>query len=176
MSRLTRWLAACGLLLCLSNAHAALHLQLKAEGLSPAEQQASQALLDEAMSKLPPRFIEQLDRQIRVGWSDDMPSNAYGQASLVSELDLNRKLLAALTDGSAATEQTNRPHGTVRREMLATVLHELTHIYDRARLWPATQCSTFRPASLEHLPHATSRNRGDFLTGGQGFCARQRRR
>jgi hypothetical protein len=24
----------------------------------------------------------------------------------------------------------------VRREMLATVLHELTHIYDRARLWP----------------------------------------
>ena len=139
MSRLTRWLAACGLLVCLSNAHAALHLQLKAEGLSPAEQQASQALLDEAMSTLPPRFIEQLDRQIRVGWSDDMPSNAYGQASLVSELDLNRKLLAGLTDGSAATEQTNRPHGTVRRELLATVLHELTHIYDRARLWPAAQ-------------------------------------
>ncbi len=64
-----------------------------------------------------------------------MPANAYGQASLVSELDLNRKLLASLTDGSAASKKTNRPHGTVRRELLATVLHELTHIYDRARLW-----------------------------------------
>jgi hypothetical protein len=50
-------------------------------------------------------------------------------------VDLNRNLLKGLTDGSAATQKTNRPHGTVRREMLATVLHELTHIYDRARLW-----------------------------------------
>ena len=99
MRPLARWLAACGLLLIGSSAQAALHLQLKTEGLSPAEQQASQALLDEAMRKLPPRFIEQLDRQILVGWTDDMPSNAYGQASLVSELDLNRKLLASLTDG-----------------------------------------------------------------------------
>ena len=134
---MTGWLAACALLLIGSNAHAALHLQLKTEGLTPAQQHASQALLDEAMQKLPPRFIEQLDRQIVVGWSDDMPSNAYGQASLVSELDLNRNLLASLTDGSAATQKTNRPHGTVRQEMLATVLHELTHLYDRARLWPA---------------------------------------
>ena len=128
MRPLTRWLAACGLLLIASSAQAALHLQLKTEGLSPAEQQASQALLDEAMQRLPPRFIEQLDRQVLVGWTDDMPANAYGQASLTSELDLNRKLLAGLTDGSAARLQTNRPHGTVRREMLATVLHELTHL------------------------------------------------
>ncbi|WP_019411852.1 DUF4105 domain-containing protein [Pseudomonas psychrophila] len=139
MKQLTGWLAACALLLIANNAHAALHLQLKTEGLTPAEQQASQALLDEAMQKLPPRFIEQLDRQILVGWSNDMPSNAYGQASLVSELDLNRRLLAGLTDGTAATQKTNRPHGTVRKEMLATVLHELTHLYDRARLWPAAE-------------------------------------
>ncbi|QPL31807.1 DUF4105 domain-containing protein [Pseudomonas fragi] len=144
MKPLTRWLATCGLLLLASSAQAALHLQLKTEGLSPAEQQASQALLDEAMQSLPPRFIEQLDRQILVGWTDDMPANAYGQASLTSELDLNRKLLAALTDGSAATQQTHRPHGTVRREMLATVLHELTHIYDRARLWPAAERTLIR--------------------------------
>nr|WP_218574349.1 DUF4105 domain-containing protein [Pseudomonas sp. PB120] len=117
-------------------AQAGLQLHLKTDGLSPAQQQASQALLDEAMQALPPRFIEQLDRRIDVGWTDDMPSNAYGEASLVSELDLNRKLLASLTDGSAATKKTYRPHGTVRQEMLATVLHELTHIYDRARLWP----------------------------------------
>ena len=136
MRRLAAWLLAGTVLLCASAAQASLQLRLKTEGLSPAEQQASQALLDDAMRSLPPRFIEQLDRRIDVGWTDQMPANAYGQASLVSELDLNRKLLASLTDGSAATHKTNRPHGTVRREMLATVLHELTHIYDRARLWP----------------------------------------
>jgi hypothetical protein len=68
-------------LLCANAAQASLQLRLKTEGLSPAEQQASQALLDEAMRALPPRFIEQLDRRIDVGWTDKMPDNAYGQAS-----------------------------------------------------------------------------------------------
>ncbi|POA25448.1 MULTISPECIES: DUF7844 domain-containing protein [unclassified Pseudomonas] len=139
MKSLGAWLLAGALLLLGNSAHASLQLRLKTDGLSPAQQQASQALLDEAMHKLPPSFVEQLDRRIDVGWTDDMPGNAYGQATLVAELDLNRKLLAGLTDGSAANEKTNRPHGTVRQELLATVLHELTHIYDRARLWPAAE-------------------------------------
>ena len=139
MKSLGAWLLAGALLLLGNSAHASLQLRLKTDGLSPAQQQASQALLDEAMQKLPPSFVEQLDRRIDVGWSDDMPGNAYGQATLVAELYLNRKLLAGLTDGSAAKEKTNRPHGTVRQELLATVLHELTHIYDRARLWPAAE-------------------------------------
>ncbi|MGU9803976.1 DUF4105 domain-containing protein [Pseudomonas sp. MPDS] len=130
------WLTAGVVLLLSSTAQAGLQLHLNDEGLTPAQQQASQALLDEAMQALPPRFIEQLDRRINVGWTDRMPTNAYGQASLVSQLDLNRNLLDSLTDGSAAAQKTHRPHGTVRREMLATVLHELTHIYDRSRLWP----------------------------------------
>lgn len=139
MKSLGAWLLAGALLLLGNSAHASLQLRLKTDGLSPAQRQASQALLDEAMQKLPPSFVEQLDRRIDVGWTDDMPGNAYGQATLVAELDLNRKLLAGLTDGSAAKEKTNRPHGTVRQELLATVLHELTHIYDRARLWPAAE-------------------------------------
>ena len=139
MKSLGTWLLAGALLLLGNSAHAGLQLRLKTDGLSPAQQQASQALIDEAMQKLPPSFIERLDRRIDVGWTDDMPANAYGQATLVSELDLNRKLLAGLTDGSAAKEKTNRPHGTVRQELLATVLHEITHIYDRARLWPTAE-------------------------------------
>nr|WP_178124880.1 DUF4105 domain-containing protein [Pseudomonas sp. Fl4BN1] len=127
-------------LLC-NSAQADLQLRLKTDGLTPAQQHASQVLLDEAMQALPPRFIQQLDRTIDVGWTDQMPDNAYGEASLVSELDLNRALLPSLADGSAATQKTSRPHGTVRREMLATVLHELTHIYDRARLWPSAERS-----------------------------------
>ncbi|WP_285418746.1 DUF4105 domain-containing protein [Pseudomonas sp. efr-133-TYG-5] len=139
MKSIGAWLLAGTLLLLGNSAHASLQLRLKTDGLSPAQQQASQALLDEAMQALPPSFIERLDRRIDVGWTDDMPANAYGQATLVAELDLNRRLLAGLTDGSAAREQTHRPHGTVRKELLATVLHEITHIYDRARLWPAAE-------------------------------------
>nr|WP_253219558.1 DUF4105 domain-containing protein [Pseudomonas chlororaphis] len=133
-----------------NSAQAGLQLRLKTEGLSPEQQHASQALLDEAMQALPPRFIEQLDRRIDVGWTDDMPHNAYGQASLVDELDLNRKLLAGLTDGSAATQKTHRPHGTVRREMLATVLHELTHIYDRSRLWSGAERTLIQRCSRQN--------------------------
>lgn len=139
MRSLSAWLLAGVVVLLGNTAQASLQLRLKTDGLSPAQVQASQALLDEAMQALPPRFVEQLDRRIDVGWSDEMPDNAYGEASLVSELDLNRNLLDSLTDGSAAKKKTYRPHGTVRREMLATVLHELTHIYDRARLWPTAQ-------------------------------------
>ena len=159
------WLLAGVMLLFGNAAHASLQLQLKTEGLSPAQQQASQALLDEAMQALPPRFIEQLDRRIDVGWTDNMPSNAYGQASLVSELDLNRNLLASLTDGSAATRKTYRPHGTVRREMLATVVHELTHIYDRSRLWP--------DAERKLIQRCTRRNNSAGLVGIPDECRGQ---
>nr|WP_276614273.1 DUF4105 domain-containing protein [Pseudomonas sp. TMW22090] len=155
-----------GVVLLLGNtAQADLQLRLKTTGLSPAQQQASQALLDEAMQALPPQFIQQLDRRIDVGWTDDMPANAYGQASLVSELDLNRNLLDSLTDGSAASKKTYRPHGTVRREMLATVLHELTHIYDRSRLWTGTERTL--------IQRCTRRNSSAGLVGMPDECRGQ---
>lgn len=141
MNRVRAWLLGGALMLLGTPALADLQLELQAAGLDPQQTQASQALLDEAMGKLPPRFKQRLDRRVRVSWSDNMPADAYGQASLVSTLELNRRLLPGLTDGSAATERTNRPHGTVREELLATVLHELTHIYDRARLWPSAERS-----------------------------------
>jgi len=135
------WLFGCALTLLGTPALAGLQLELQSSGLDPQQTQASQALLDEAMAKLPPRFKQQLDRRVQVSWSDNMPADAYGQATLVSTLQLNRRLLPGLTDGSAAIERTNRPHGTVRQELLATVLHELSHIYDRARLWPSRERS-----------------------------------
>lgn len=129
------WLLASALSLICPSAFAGLSLALYTDGLNPAQQQASQTLLDEAMAHLPPIFVSKLDRKVEVRWTDDMPSNAYGRADGPYRLDLNQRLLAGLTDGSAATTRTNRPHGTVREEMLATVLHELTHIYDHAQLW-----------------------------------------
>ncbi|WP_296246990.1 DUF4105 domain-containing protein [Pseudomonas sp. UBA4194] len=140
MSIARAWLLA-GSLLLAGPALADLHLALDSHGLNPQQVQATQALLDDAMRALPPSLIRDLDRRIDVSWSSRMPDNAYGQASLVSSLALNLNQLPGLTDGSSASQRTNRPHGTVREELLATVLHELTHIYDRARLWPASERS-----------------------------------
>jgi hypothetical protein len=124
------------LLTCVAagNTQAALQLHLDRQGLTPEQGQASQQLLDEALEKLPPRFKQKLDEDISVRWSRDLEAQAYGRADRQTLL-LNQGLLPALTDGSAATLKTGRPHGTQREEMLATVLHELTHFYDRERAW-----------------------------------------
>ncbi|WP_295476719.1 DUF4105 domain-containing protein [uncultured Pseudomonas sp.] len=150
MRRLGGWLLVAALTLVALPAFADLRLVLKDSGLNPAQRQATQTLLDEAMQALPPRFIHNLDREVHISWSTDMPANAYGQAVGPYQLYLNTRLLASLTDGSAATEQTGRPHGTVRRELLATVLHELTHVYDRARLWPADQRALIVRCARQH--------------------------
>ncbi|MGQ7960335.1 DUF7844 domain-containing protein [Pseudomonas sp. SP16.1] len=120
-------------------AQAELRLQLDARGLSAAERQASQALLDDALAALPPSFVQRLEREVRVAWRDHLPANAYGSVGRWSGIELNADLLPALADGSAATTPTGRVHGSQRRELLATLIHELTHLYDRARLWPEAQ-------------------------------------
>ncbi len=125
-------------LLASSCSQAELRLQLHDEGLSPGEQQASQQLLQEALQALPPQFRQQLDRRVSVRWGE-LPAQVYGRAGRFSGIELNAALLPALSDGSSATQQTSRPHGSVRRELLATVLHELTHLYDRAQLWPQAE-------------------------------------
>ncbi|GAB3373076.1 DUF4105 domain-containing protein [Azotobacter armeniacus] len=117
--------------------YAELRLTLHAEDLSEAQRQASQTLLDEAQAALPPPLRERLDRTVAVRWSEHLSENGYGRASRPDRLELNARLLPGLADGSAASARTGRPHGTVRRELLATVLHELAHLYDRSRAWTA---------------------------------------
>ncbi|WP_462401576.1 DUF7844 domain-containing protein [Pseudomonas sp. Marseille-QA0332] len=150
MMSLRAWLLGCALTLLGTPALADLQLVLLPAGLDTSQRQASQALLDEALDKLPPTFRQRLDRRIEVSWSAGMRSDAYGQASPVATLELNRRLLPSLVDGSAAQERTGRSHGTVRQELLATVLHELTHIYDRARLWPQDQRRLINQCKRQH--------------------------
>lgn len=133
-----RWLLA--LLLATATAvQADLRLQLDTDGLSAAERQFSQQLIDEAMATLPPSFVHRLDRQVRVRWQDDLPANAYGRITRLDALSLNARLLPRLLDPLQAGAPSGRPHGNLHREVLATVVHELTHLYDRARLWPAAE-------------------------------------
>ena len=122
---------------CSSCSEAALRLELEHAGLTATERQASQQLLDEALASLPPSFIQRLDRQVRVSWQAGMRHDAYGRTAGLDRIELNAGLLASLEQG--ATQPSGRPHGSVRRELLATVVHELTHLYDRARLWPKTE-------------------------------------
>jgi hypothetical protein len=131
------WLLAL-VLLASPCSQAELRLQLADAALSPSERQASQQLLQEALQALPPHFKQQLDRRVRVRWRN-LPAQVYGRAGRFSGIELNAALLPGLSDGSSATTLTNRPHGSVRRELLATLLHELTHLYDRAQLWPTAQ-------------------------------------
>ena len=107
-------------------------LQLDAQTLTYAEVDASEQLLDEAMALLPPRFGTVLDRAVAVRWSNTLPEGTYGRAER-DDLLLNRRLLPSLVDGSAATLRSPRESRSQRRELLATVLHELTHFLDRDR-------------------------------------------
>lgn len=127
-----------------STAAPALQLQLQDTGLSAAERQASQALLNEALASLPPRLREQVPRTVAVRWSSALPHAVYGRLTRLDAFALNARLLPALADGSAASQASGRPHATVRRELLATLLHELTHLYDRARAWPAADARLIR--------------------------------
>ncbi len=134
-----RWLACLALLACMAPVQAELRLQLDDEGLSLAERQASQRLLEEALQALPPSFRQRLDRRVEVRWEADLPAQSYGQSNGRQRLLLNRRLLPGVVSGELALQRTDRSHGTPQRELLATVLHELLHLYDRARLWSPQQ-------------------------------------
>ena len=133
MSPARAWLLVLALLTSVGS-HAELRLVLDSDALSHRERQASQLLLNEALAALPALFRQRLDRRVRVRWRS-MPAEVYGRAGRFSGIELNSQLLPSLSAGSAAITPTRRPHGNVRRELLATVLHELTHLYDRAQLW-----------------------------------------
>ncbi|MHB0766190.1 DUF7844 domain-containing protein [Stutzerimonas sp. NM35] len=167
MRRGCAWLLAVLLAGLAGQACAALRLTLDDQPLQPAERAATQALLDEALAALPPRMLQRLDRQVRVRWSERLPEQAYGRAG-GNLIELNRQLLASLTDGSAAQQRTARVHGTVRQELLATLIHELAHLYDRARLWS--------PADSTHLAFCGQRAASLGLVGLPHDCRGQTRR
>lgn len=168
MTRLAAW--CCGVLLTLATdlAQAQLRLVLDDDTLAAAERQASQTLLDEAMAALPPSFISRLDRVVGVSWRADMPADVYGQVGRFSGIELNAALLPRLVDGSAARNRTGRAHGTQRQELLATLLHELTHLYDRARLWPT--------AERQRINQCRQRARSTGLVGLADECRGQTER
>lgn len=112
------WLLAC-LFACAAPAQA---LQLSADtaALPSPEADRSRALLADAAQRLPPRWAQALG-DVRVEWRDDLPANiegrAYGGGGATSRILLRRSLLSTSADDRLA---------------LASILHELAHLYDRS--------------------------------------------
>ena len=123
------------LLLTAPPAQAALRLQLEQQQLTEDQLQASQQLLDEMVTVLPPRMIEQLDQTVPVSWSQRLPDNVIGRASPGGKIMLNQRWLPDLLPASDTQNIPRRQHPTLRSELKATLIHELAHLYDRGRFW-----------------------------------------
>lgn len=131
-------------LLTSTTSQAALDLQLDHSELNDQQSQVSQQLLNDAFNHLPPLMIKQLDRQISVSWSDNLPPQVMGRATLSGQIKLNRRWLPALLNGQSDPIFPERQHRTLKNELTATLLHELAHFYDRGRFWPNAERKTLQ--------------------------------
>ncbi|WP_228076714.1 DUF7844 domain-containing protein [Novilysobacter ciconiae] len=149
--RLCGLVLAAGLWCPWGAAHAGLRLELDSDGLSAQQVAATQSLLDDALTRLPPSLLAQTDQTLTVRWSDRLPHATTGRARSRALL-LNRRLLplleaelAASSDevdasqnrvayGANPAQQTPHPSAagrSARTEIMATLLHEVAHFHDR---------------------------------------------
>ena len=127
MRGLARALLPAGLLACVLPASAALRLVVDDAGLSPSQVQATRALADAALARLPAGFREWLDRPVALRWRDDLPPHVHGRAR-----DGRIGLRRALLDGWMARDEAAGADDPGARAALAALLHELAHVYDRS--------------------------------------------
>lgn len=146
-------------------AHAALQLRLDRSDLTGREQEATQHLLDETFAMLPPLMVERLDQDISVRWSSRLPDSVIGRAGINHSLLLNRRWLPVLTENGEQPALPGRQHPSLRRELAATLIHELTHFYDRGH---------FRSPEQQRLQrYCRTRHRVQGAVGAPGECRNQ---
>ncbi|HEY5803162.1 MAG TPA: DUF4105 domain-containing protein [Lysobacter sp.] len=102
-------------------AQAALQLRADERGLDAPAVAATHHLVQQAQSRLPQAMQTTLDRVVRLQWSDSLGAGVSGHAGR-NDILLDRALLTAMVAGDEAA----------RQRALATLLHELAHMYDRA--------------------------------------------
>ncbi len=130
-----RWLLGCGLLACLQ-VQAGLQLVAQPRGLNAEQLQVTEVLLAKALNALPPSLLLRLDKRVPVRWSDRLGADVIGRATGSGTLLLNRRWLERLS----AVETSAQAHS----QLLATLLHEVAHFYDRTAYWPEGQRSLLR--------------------------------
>lgn len=139
-----------GLLLVGAPIQAALQLRFDQPNLTDQQRRITLQLLNNAFDSLPPLMIEQLDRQVSVSWSDNLPSEVMGRATPRGKIKLNRRWLPALVAGHSEGLAPDRQHGTLQNELKATLLHELGHFYDQGRFWPAAERQLLQRCRSRH--------------------------
>ena len=112
------------------NTQAQLRLVLAEDGLNAAQVRASTQLLTRAAQALPESFKERLDQRVSISWSDTLPVQVMGRLRSLTRIELNARHLDDLVDGRARAP-TKRTHQSLEQELLATLIHELAHLYDR---------------------------------------------
>src|SRR5690606_31539684 len=104
-----------------------LPLQLQAEGLTPAEIEASARIETEVADRLPVRWREALARPIRLEWTDALPARVHGRTT-ASRIRLDRRLL----HDWKAQPPGDDPQLSSVRAAVAALVHELAHVLDRS--------------------------------------------
>lgn len=111
------WLGALALMVW-PTAHATDRLLLDPAGLDPAQQQLAGQTLADVQSLLPEGLLRALPAQVQVSWRDDLPGDVHGRA-FAGRIALRRDLLDDEVPGT-------------RRARRSALVHELTHVADRA--------------------------------------------
>ncbi|KRG39393.1 hypothetical protein ARC78_01345 [Stenotrophomonas pictorum JCM 9942] len=126
-----RWLALLLLLGSVFPVGAALRVEVADTGLTPAQRQLTQRLLEDVLGRLPHPFKQRFDLPLQLRWRDDLPAQVHGRAR-GHELGLQRALLERID-----TAETADPHAW--RAAQAALIHELAHALDRlpAGRWSA---------------------------------------
>ena len=131
-------------------AHAGLKLELVDHSLTADQIQASHAVLDGARDALPPALVQQLNHRIPVSWSASLPDEIIGRATPSGQLQLNSRFLNAWLTGSDTALPPGRSHGNLQRELTATVVHEVAHLYDRGMFLSDEQNQLLRRCEAQH--------------------------
>lgn len=118
---LAAWLA------CIAPLASAASLRIDAAGLSPAQREATQEIVDEAVRRLPPSWREALPDGLTLQWRDDLPAQVHGRAKS-QHLLLKRSLL----EGRMARPANAGAEDPATRAALSALIHELAHFHDRS--------------------------------------------
>lgn len=137
------------LLLISSSSHAHLQLLLEDTDLDPLSAAHTTQLLVAAAAALPPSLVSRLDQRLMINWSRELPSDVIGRASSGNKVTLNERWLPPLPVGKHQPESLQ--HQEVERNIvLATLVHEIAHHYDRAQLWSAKERALLQHCQQRH--------------------------
>ncbi|WP_423747848.1 DUF4105 domain-containing protein [Halopseudomonas nanhaiensis] len=107
--------------------------------LDDRQRRISFELITQVRQHLPPGFLSALERPVELAWSTRLPPQVIGRAGVDGRILLNRRWLSSLVVGERVDLFAARNHGSLQAELLATIIHELAHLYDRARVGPPGQ-------------------------------------